>query len=170
MPPNVLIEMDDLGADAKIQALGKPRKLSATDAAELVARTISATDHLRYTWEYPRRVLGTSGLEASELAEVCQRVLVILDKHLLILSLVRRSARAVAAREGIPIERLDDLDAAEARVRAAARDVESVLAFARPPRGEGIDWARVKEAKAMFQRGEFVRLNPDARAGEPADS
>jgi hypothetical protein len=162
MPPNLVVELHRREAEARLQVLTGRREVSEADVRQLVALTLSATEHLRYTWEYPRRALGEAGLEAGAFCEVCRSVLAALDMHQTLLGLIRHLAEDLLAREGIAVERLRELDEAESQVRAARRSVEDLLAFASRPRGEGVDWAKVQEAEEAFQRGEFTRLNPGA--------
>jgi hypothetical protein len=184
MSSTLPLEMARLETEARLQALsGRHRPESAAVARELVSHTLSATEHLRHTWEYPRRALGEAGMEAGAFCEVCRSVLRILDMHLALLGLIRQvaedaSARAGAggacaaragagnyasARAGAEVDGVAGLDGAEAQVRAARRGVEDLLAFVGRPR-KPIDWQEVRKAEEAFGRGEYTRLNPDAKA------
>jgi hypothetical protein len=134
---------------------GVPEHPRAADARKIVALALEATEELRYTWEAPDRALA-GGIEASDFREVCRTVIEALDWHLAFLGLIRRLEELVGG------ERLGELDAADARVRSARRSVEDLLIFAsRPPKP--IDWDKVREGQAAHARGEFKRINPDAR-------
>jgi hypothetical protein len=166
MVPNVLLEKERRRIEAEVRVLSGPREWSAADARELVATIVSATPHLRYTWEYPRRALGEAGLEANAFCALCRETLPILDLHLALIGLARQVATEAAAREQVVLDSLGDLDEAEAQARVARRGVEDLLTFAGRPRGEGVDWDKVRQANEAFQRGEFTRLNPGARPAE----
>jgi hypothetical protein len=163
VPSTLPLEMARLETEARLQALsGRHRLETVAGARELVSHILSATEHLRHTWEYPRRALGEVGMEAGAFCEVCRSVLRILDMHLALLGLIRQVAEDVSARAGAEVDGVARLDGAEAQVRAARRGVEDLLALAGRPR-QPIDWEEVRKAEEAFGRGEYTRLNPDAK-------
>jgi hypothetical protein len=146
-------------AEASARALDASRKpVRAADARHVVALALAATEELRYTWEYPRRVLAESGMEAAAFCDLCRSVLEALDWHLAFLGAVRRLGAKAAGGEGA-----GELDAAEAQARTARRAVEDLIGFATRP-AKPVDWDKVREAEEAIGRGEYVRLNPNARA------
>lgn len=166
MSASLLLEMERQGVQAKIRAFSGDRTISMRDARELIEHGIEATKALRFTWEYPRRALGESGLEAADFKEVCQKSVSILDAHLTLLDLIRRTAEAAASNEGQAVPKLADLDRADAQVRDARRKIEDLLALASRPRGTGIDWGKVRDGEEAIARGEVVRLNPNVPMGK----
>jgi hypothetical protein len=164
---SVLLDMELSAREAELHALSRRgRTVSLVDARELVSRIIDATVHLRDTWEYPRRALGTDGLEGKAFEQVCRKTLRALDLHLAVMALIREAVVEAYSAAGVAVEGLDAFDEAEAAVWVGRREVEAVQAFVAQPR-KPVDWETVRKAEEAFGRGECVRLNP-APGARPA--
>jgi hypothetical protein len=154
----LLPEWSRARAEASVKALNNSsRPIRAADARQIVALALSATEELRYTWEYPRRALGEGGIETAAFRELCFSVLAAIDWHLKLLTTVIRLDEEVL--EGAEARSLEE---AQLRVQAARKDTEELLAFLGKP-FDPIDWGKVREAEGAFESGQYTRLNPEAK-------
>jgi hypothetical protein len=135
----------------------RPRdQLSAEDAEHGLIVALKGMDVLRFVWAKVQQKMR-QGMAAGDARREAASADLTLRAWESFLVLVCDVGEAVARREGISIEGLEEAPAAKAEIRRMLEEVGSILELLSTPR-KPLDQDMVKEARAAFERGEGENL------------